>query len=277
MASVPTRRTPDIEPTKVRPAAGDGRRELVRLDPGTVARITLDHPPLNILTIPMLDELAEAVRGADAHPDTKVLLLRGAGKAFCAGVDVSAHTADRVDSMIDAFARVVEALRGCVHPVVAAVDGAALGGGCEILLACDVVLAAESAPLGQPEIRLGVFPPAAAALLPRLVGRRRALDLILTGRTVPAGDPAARGIVTRVYPDDRFGPAVEEYLDRLAALSRPVLALAKRVVVEGLDRPVGDALHHADELYLDELMELRDPHEGLAAFMEKRDPVWSDT
>lgn len=252
-------------------------RQFVRLDPGPVARLTLDRPPVNVLNIPMLDELCDAVTEASTDLATKVLVLEGAGKAFCAGVDVRDHTADRVESMLEAFARAIAALRASPAPVVAAIHGAALGGGCELALACDIVLARADATLGQPEIRLGVFPPAAAALLPRVVGRQQALDLLLTGRTVHADEALRLGLVTRVLPRNDFAGAVDSYTALLAAHSRPVLALTKRAVVENLERPLADALHTADDLYLSDLMALRDPHEGLAAFMEKRDPVWKDS
>jgi cyclohexa-1,5-dienecarbonyl-CoA hydratase len=248
---------------------------LVRIDPGPVARLTLDRPPVNVLDIATLDELTAAVAAAAGDPATRVIVLGGAGKAFCAGVDVKDHTADRVGPMIHAFARAIEAVRAAPVPVVAAVHGAALGGGCELALACDIVLARDDVRLGQPEIRLGVFPPAAAALLPRLVGRQRAMDLLLTGRTIQAAEALRIGLVARILPEDGFHVSVDQYAASLAAHSRPVLALTKRAVTEGLDRPLADALHSADQLYLEELMAFHDPHEGLAAFMEKRDPVWS--
>lgn len=247
----------------------------VHLDPGPVARITLDRPPLNILHTAMLEELAAAAAAAAAAPETRVVLVAGEGKAFCAGVDVADHTADRVEAMIHAFTGAIRALRAVPVPVVAAVHGPALGGGCELALACDLVLAREDARLGQPEIRLGVFPPAAAALLPRLIGRQRALDLLLTGRSVTAEEALRIGLVARVIGADGFDDAALEFAGQLAALSRPVLALTKRAALEGLDRPVDDALDAADQLYLSDLMALHDAHEGLAAFMEKREPVWT--
>jgi cyclohexa-1,5-dienecarbonyl-CoA hydratase len=251
-------------------------RQFVRLEPGSVARVTLDRPPVNVLNVAMLDELSDAVAEASSDLATKVLLLGGAGKAFCAGVDVHDHTADRVEAMIEAFARAIDAVRSSPVPVVAAIHGATLGGGCELALACDIVLARDDAKLGQPEIRLGVFPPVAAALLPRLVGRSRALELLLTGRSVAADEALRLGLVARVLPLEGFGEAVDGYTALLAGHSRPVLALTKRAVAENLERPLVDALRAADQLYLADLMVLHDAHEGLAAFMEKRDPVWKD-
>ena len=159
-------------------------------------------------------------------------------------------------------------------PVVAAVNGAALGGGCELVLAADVVFARAGAKMGQPEILLGVFPPVAAALLPRLIGRQRAMDLILSGRTLKAEEALAIGLVSRVIPPEHFAAEVDEYVTGLASLSRPVLRLAKATARECLELSPQKAVHRAEKRYLRELMALEDPHEGLAAFLEKRSPVW---
>lgn len=241
-----------------------------------VMRLVFDRPPVNVLNIEMLREAREAVARVAADPEAKLLLLRGAGKAFCAGVDVADHTPDRVDDMIDEFHGLLLELLELEVPVVAAVNGAALGGGCEVVLAADIVLARAGATFGQPEIRLGVFPPVAAALLPRLVGRQRALDLILSGRVVETAEARELGLVSRVFPADEFAGRVEEYVETLAGHSRPVLRLTKRAVLEGMELPLREALRREEDLYLDELMGLQDPHEGLAAFMEKREPVWRD-
>lgn len=251
--------------------------EFLRLErDGGVRTLILDRPPLNVLHIPMLRELDAAIAALAEDDATKLLVLTGAGKAFCAGVDVSDHTADRVHEMLDVFHAAIRHLLELRFPVVAAVNGAALGGGCELLLACDIVLAREGAKLGQPEIRLGSLPPVAAVLLPRLIGRQRALDLVLTGRMIRAEEAREMGLVTRVLASDAFEAEVSEYVQGLASLSRPVLRLAKQAVLEGLVLPFEQALQRTEQIYLDELMELRDAHEGLAAFMEKREPVWND-
>lgn len=252
--------------------------EFLRLErPGDgVARLVLNRPPLNVLHIPMLQELDEVLTELAADPELKLLVMTGEGKAFCVGVDVADHTADRVELMIEAFHGVIRKLLLLEVPVVAAVNGAALGGGCELLLACDLVIASEKAKLGQPEIRLGVFPPVAAALMPRLIGRQRALDLVLTGRVIGAAEAREMGLVGRVVPVEGFDEAIAEYVGSLSSLSRPVLRLTKRTVVEGMAESLWDAFDRAEKRYLHELMELEDAHEGLAAFLEKREPVWRD-
>lgn len=237
-------------------------------------RIVLDRPPLNVLDVGALEELERILEDVAASRETRVVCLTGAGKAFCAGVSVEDHLPGRCDDAIRTFGRVVRRLLELPAPVVAAVNGPALGGGCELAAACDLVLAREGARLGQPEIRLGVFPPAACALLPRQIGRQRALDLVLTGRTLEVEDAFAVGLVQRVFPAEEYEASVESFLDRLAGLSGPVLRLAKRAARAGAERPAEEALEEAERLYLERLMELDDPVEGLEAFLEKREPAW---
>lgn len=253
------------------------RYEHVRLEQGAgLALLTLDRPPLNVLDLPALRELRAALDEAASADGWKVLLITGAGRAFCAGVDVADHTADRIGETLPLFHEVVRRIWGLEMPVIAAVNGAALGGGCELALACDLVLAREDARIGQPEIRLGVFPPVAAALLPGRIGPQRAAELVLTGRTLSATEAREWGLVTEVLPADGFAHEVERAVSGLTALSRPALRLAKRALRAGLELPFDAALERAEALYLGELMRCEDPHEGLAAFLEKRRPVWKD-
>jgi cyclohexa-1,5-dienecarbonyl-CoA hydratase len=206
----------------------------------------------------------------------RVVAIAGEGRAFCAGVDVADHSADRVGAMIERFHGAIRDVIALEQPVVALVHGAALGGGCELALACDIVLARDDATLGQPEVKLGVFPPVAAALLPRLVGRQRALELVLSGRTLRAEAARAMGLVSDVVASDRWQAETDDRLQRMAALSGSALRLAKRAVTGGLDLPFAAALSLAEDLYLRELMATADAREGIAAFLEKRTPVWQE-
>lgn len=251
--------------------------EFVRLERRDgVVRVVLDRPPVNVLHLAALRELAGVLEELEADEAVKVLVVTGAGRAFCAGVDVADHTAERVGEMLPAFHGVVRRLLRLAFPVVAAVNGAALGGGCELVLACDIVLAKEDARLGQPEIQLAAYPPAAAVLLPRRIGVQRAMELVLTGRTLAAEEARSLGLVNHVFSAERFEEEVDAYVGRLAGLSKPALRVAKRAVLAALELDVDAALDRAEALYLDELMAYRDPHEGVAAFLEKRKPVWRD-
>lgn len=255
-------------------ASAVGYRHLRLVQDEGLRVLTLDRPPLNVANIDMLGEIARALTDIASDEAAAVLLITGAGKAFCAGVDVADHEADRVEEMIGVLHRTLGAIMALEIPVIAALNGATLGGGLELALACDVVLARSGAKLGQPEIQLGVFPPFAAAVLPRLIGRGAALDLCLTGRTLSAEDGRALGIVQHVFGPTNFETHAEEYARAMARLSAPVLRLTKRAIDDGLDESLDGAVEAAERLYLDDLMRLDDAHEGLAAFLEKRPPVW---
>jgi cyclohexa-1,5-dienecarbonyl-CoA hydratase len=242
---------------------------------GALARIELDRPPLNVLDIATIEALEAVLTDLTGDRTIKVVALSGAGKAFCAGADVADHAADCVERMLGAFHSAIRRLIALDVPTIALVHGAALGGGAELALACDIVLARADLRLGQPEIRLGVFPPVAAALLPRLVGRQRALDLVLSGRELGAEEAHALGLVSHVYAGERFHEQTSVYLDHLTQLSGSSLRLAKRAVTIGLDACFDVALTRAESLYLDDLMKTPDANEGIAAFLGKRQPVWA--
>jgi cyclohexa-1,5-dienecarbonyl-CoA hydratase len=242
-----------------------------------VARLVLRRPPLNVLNLAMLEELDVALAQVGDDDRVKVLVLSGEGKAFCAGADVGDHLPDRVERMLSLFHSVVKRLMELPCPTVAAVHGAALGGGCELVLACDLVLARDDAAFGQPEIRLGVFPPVAAALLSRRIPRAAAYDLVLTGRSVGPDEALRLGLVSRVASAEAFEGLVRETVERLTGLSGPVLRLTKRAMREAEEAAPTDAIDGAERLYLRELMNLTDAHEGLAAFMEKRAPKWKES
>ena len=239
---------------------------------GNVARVTLNRPPLNILDIGMMEEISAAV---DAGRNASVLVFRGAGpKAFSVGAAVGDHTPERVGTMLDRFHRVFRQLYHFGGITVAAVHGHCLGGGCELAAFCDFVLATESAKFGQPEITLACFPPVAAVIFPPLMGFRRAADLILTGRTISARDAEQWGLVSRVVAEGELDRALEEFLAGMAKLSRPVIGLTKRAMLAAAGVDFEKALAQVERIYLEELMKTEDAREGIAAFLQKRTPIW---
>lgn len=241
-----------------------------------VARVTLARPPLNILTIEMMQEISTALAGIADQPSLKVLVIAGEGKAFCAGVAVEDHVGDRVKPMLEAFHEIFRHLHRLPCATVAAVRGAALGGGAELATFCDVVIATQDATVGQPEIKVGVFPPVAALHYPRRIGIARTLALLLSGEVLPAEEARRIGLVDRVVASDALADAVETQVGRFRAQSAAVLRLTKRAVLEALDVPFGQALSALEDLYRYELMTTIDAAEGLRAFVEKRKPVWRD-
>ena len=241
-----------------------------------VARLTLNKPPLNVLDIAMMREINTALEGLSDDAGVKVLVFEAAegSKAFSAGVDISEHTADMVEEMIEVFHRIFRLLDGLEAPTVAVVGGAALGGGCELALFCDMVIASERASFGQPEIQVGVFPPVAAVALPGIIGPKKALEMVLIGDRIRAPEALQLGLVNKVVPLEELRAAADEFVGKLAKLSGAVLRLTKRAVRLGSVGRFADGLAAVEELYLGPLMSTEDAHEGLAAFMEKRAPVW---
>lgn len=242
----------------------------------SVAWLTLNQPPLNILTLKMILKLADDLNTVVEQGWIKALVLRSTGKAFCAGVDVADHLPDRVEPMIREFGRLFTRLRTLPLPTIAVVQGAALGGGTELAVACDYVLAAKSARFGQPEIKLGVFPPVAAALFPQLIGYRQAVRLLFGGETITADEAAELGLITLAVADDSLEEALERLLARLRGMSAAALRMTKRAIIYGANLGVVHALSQIEDLYLHDLMATADAREGIEAFIEKRQPVWSD-
>lgn len=240
-----------------------------------LATLTINRPPFNVLDIPTVAEMNAALDCCLAATDVKLLVITGAGeKAFSAGVEVADHTPDKVDHMIEVFHGIFRRLQKMPVPTLAAVNGAALGGGMEVAIACDMIVAASGAKFGQPEIKLAVFPPIAAVLLPRLVPPVRAMELLLGGENIVADEALRIGLVNRVFAKESFAADLQAFIDPYLALSRAALVSTRRVIRETTGKPFGAALDTAENIYLKELMATDDAKEGLAAFLEKRKPVW---
>jgi cyclohexa-1,5-dienecarbonyl-CoA hydratase len=212
----------------------------------------------------MIGEMHSALARVHAAGDLKVLVIDHQGKAFSAGVSIKDHTPDKVGEMIEKFHGMFRLLNSLAVPSLALVDGMALGGGCELAVFC------------QPEIKVGVFPPVAAVLFPHLVGRNRALELLLTGDIIDAAEAKTIGLINKVIRAQSFRKKTDEFISKLTSLSGPVLRLTKRAVDRGLFTSVNDGIKTVEELYLGELMQTADAHEGLNAFLEKRKPIWKN-
>jgi cyclohexa-1,5-dienecarbonyl-CoA hydratase len=241
-----------------------------------VARITFARPPLNVLNIAMMREVGAAVEEC-AHAREVVAVVFEAAqdiRAFSAGVAVEEHGAETIYQMLQSFHDIFRALEDLAKPVVGIVDGAALGGGCELVAACDIVVASERARFGQPEIKLGVFPPVAALLLPRVIGERRARELILTGELIDAPEALRLGLVNYVVPAAQLEQKTQEMLNRLRELSAAALEMTRRALDMGRGWSLRALLEQVENLYLNELMKTEDAQEGVRAFMEKRKPAW---
>jgi cyclohexa-1,5-dienecarbonyl-CoA hydratase len=240
-----------------------------------LAVLTLCREPLNVLNIAMMKEMNQALDSLMGR-DVKVLLIKGEGKAFSAGVDVGEHLGDQVREMIEVFHGIFRRMDALGAVSVAAVQGAALGGGCELAAYCDLVLASAKAKFGQPEIQVGVFPPIAALIFPRQLGYKKALELILTGDIIGAEQALAMGLVNQVTAPEELDGAVDKLAGKLMNLSGLVLRITRKAVLGGLMDDAAGGLEYIEKVYLDEMMTTHDAEEGLRAFLEKRKPEWKE-
>lgn len=239
--------------------------------------LTLDKPPYNVLDIVMMEELNNALDEAAKDASAKVLMITAKGeKVFSAGVDVLDHTPDKVVQMIDVFHGILKRLMVFPLPTVAALNGSAMGGGCELAIACDMAIATEETKLGQPEIKLGVFPPIAAILMPKVMPLARAMELLLGGNLIDAQEAKSLGLLNRVFPRATFEQDARAFVEQFLVQSRVALMYTKRAIREASGKPFFEALFWVEQTYLKELMSTDDAIEGLNSFMEKRKPVWKN-
>ena len=257
------------------PTAIKFKRLAVDIQP-PVASITLSNPPLNVIDIAMMEELVGALAEIETQNEISVIVLRGAGKGFSAGVDVAAHAPEEVRAMLEKFHAVIRALVATRKVTIVAVAGHCLGGGAELAIVCDLVYTTDDATWGFPEIQLGCFPPVAATALASLIGQKRAADLVLTGRTI-AGEEASRiGLANEAVPRNQLATVVDERKNRLTALSPAALAITKKAVYAWDSMHFDKGLGRAEKIYFEELMNTEDVQEGIRAFLEKRKPQWKN-
>ena len=245
---------------------------------GRVALITLNRPEaLNALSTPLIDELVAAIAAFDSDDGVGAIVITGSEKAFAAGADikemasltfVEAYLRDQAA----AIARVGEARK----PTIAAVAGYCLGGGCELALATDIIVAADTAKFGQPEITLGIIPGMGGTQrLPRAIGKAKAMEMILTGRMIDAAEAERIGLVARVVPAAELMPSALALAETIAAKSLQATMLAKEAVNRAYEMPLGEGLRFERRL-LQALFASDDQKEGMAAFAEKRPPKFSN-
>jgi len=242
-----------------------------------IVAITLNHPPLNVIDIEMMEQLASTLADAEARDEIAVIVLNGSDRSFSVGVDVAAHTPEKVSEMLTKFHTVIRAVVGSRKIIVAAVRGHCLGGGAELAMVCDLVYTTDDATWGFPEIRLGCFPPVAAAALAALVGQKRAAELVLTGRSISGAEAGKIGLANRAVAEVQLAGAIEETVQHLTALSPTVLNVTKKAMYTWDALHFDQGLANAEKVYLEELLKISDMQEGIDAFLEKRKPVWEGT
>ncbi len=242
---------------------------------GPAARLVINRPPLNILDLASLPELRRALSAALNDPGVRLVEFTGTGdKAFCAGTDIRDHTPERAPEMLKEFHGLVREVLGARCPTVAIVRGHCLGGGMELALSCDFILASSTARFAQPEIKVGAIPPVAAILLPRLIPEKKALEMILTGEPITGEEALRLGLVNRAVPDAALEERAQEFSGQLLAQSPAILTLARKTARLESRQAFEAALRETERIYLEELIHTEDATEGIQAFLEKRPPKW---
>ena len=240
-----------------------------------VAKISVNRPPLNILNTETLLELTMALETARTDPSVSIVIITGIGnRAFSAGVDIRDHLPEKVASTLNVFNKVFYALQHLDKPVIAVVNGVALGGGCELAMGCDMIIASDNAKFGQPEITVGAIPPVAIVLLPKLVGSAKAFELILTGNVITAAEAERIGLINEVVPQEKLEDATKELIAKLREKSPIVLKLTRMSLRQMIDEDFKKKLESVTDMYINLLMRTEDAVEGLTAFLEKREPQW---
>ncbi|MCP4691313.1 MAG: enoyl-CoA hydratase/isomerase family protein [Desulfobacterales bacterium] len=239
-----------------------------------VCRLTFDRPKHNVFNIDMMNQLNAELDNLIADEDLKCLVLLGEGRSWCAGVEVGDHKPEMVDDMIAVFNGLLERLHRIDVPTIAAVHGACLGGGMEAAIACDIVVAGKSASFGQPEIKLGFFPPYAAIRLPELVGPAKAVEICTTGKIYRAEEARSMGFVAYAVEDDKLTETVDKLVKNIKGSSPLIIRLNKRAVKKHLGMNFEDAMAGVSDYILNTLMRTEDTLEGIKSFEEKRRPEW---
>jgi cyclohexa-1,5-dienecarbonyl-CoA hydratase len=250
---------------------GGYSRITVELQP-PAARVLLNNPPLNVIDIPMMDELRAALEQIETRAEISTIVFAGSERAFSGGVDIAAHTPAKVREMLTAFHSVIRSVVDNSKLTIASVRRHCLGGGAELALVCDVVYASPDSVWGFPEIKLACYAPVASVALFAIVGQKLAAELLLTGRTLSGPEALAAGLVNGLADDPET--LVTECVQRMSQLSPVALALAKKAFYAWDSIHFDKGLLRAEQIYHDELMKTADAQEGIAAFLERRRPKW---
>jgi cyclohexa-1,5-dienecarbonyl-CoA hydratase len=243
---------------------------------GSVARLTLDRPEHNLLNERMLNELTAGINKLGDIREIKLIVIDSATKSFCGGIELGEYTPRRVFQLLDAFHNAFAAMMDTAKPVLVVINGPAFGGGSELAALADLVVATPRARFAQPEIKLGVFPPLSAVILPYILGPKVALELVLTGETMTAERAFELGLVNRLVPENQLDKTVNDLIAKVTAQSGPVLTMAKKAILGSMGLSLREGVRNSMKIFLNELSDLEDSQEGLRALVEKRAPKWKN-
>ncbi len=246
---------------------------------GRVGIITLNRlDALNALSDGLMQDLGKVLEVCETDPKIHCMILMGSEKVFAAGADIKEiQNKTFLDAYLEDFiTKTWEKIRACRKPIIAAVSGYALGGGCEMAMMCDFIIASKSAKFAQPEVTLGTIPGAGGTQrLPRAVGKSKAMDLCLTGRLMDAPEAERAGLVSRIVPDAQLKEEALKVAQKIASYSLPIVMMIKEAVARSFEMPLSEGLKFERRLF-QSTFALEDQKEGMKAFVEKRAPVFKD-
>jgi len=241
------------------------------------ARLTLNRPPLNVINIEMLKEINKVLKKALDMGEIKLLVIDAKGQAFSAGLDIKDHRPGKIESLITLFHRMFFILKDFKVPVMSVVNGTgAFGGGCELAVFCDIVIASENAKFVQPEMKVGVIPPIAAITYPRIIGTHATYEMLFTGKEYKAPQASRMGLISKAIADDKLDAEVNRVIKKITSNSLIITKLLKQSIEKARYMNFDDALKESEKTYTKSLMRTSDMREGLDAFLEKRKPVWKN-
>lgn len=241
-----------------------------------VARVVLDRPKHNVFNIDMMRELTQLLADLNTDVDLKCVVITAQGPSWCAGVEVADHKPELAPEMIEVFDALLKQIHALEVPSIAAVHGACLGGGMEVAIACDMIVASKAAIFGQPEIKLGFLPPYAAVRLPHLVGPSKAIEICTTGRRYSAEAAYAMGLIAELLEADAFDEGLARLVKELHHNSPLIIRLNKKAVNQHLGMDIHSAMDSVGDVFLNQLMKTEDTLEGIKSFEEKRRPEWKN-
>jgi cyclohexa-1,5-dienecarbonyl-CoA hydratase len=237
--------------------------------------ISLRRAPVNVLHVPMIDEILAVVEKAEADGEVRAVMITGHGlRVFSAGVEVLDHSRERIQETFDHFGRLLTRLQAYSLPTVAALNGPCIGGGVELALACDMIIATSSARIAQPEVNLASVAFPGILMLQHRIPPNLLIELMASGEPIQAADAHRIGLVNRIVEADDFEKSSREFMTQFTGKSRPVLQFLKRAIIEARGKTLESGLLKLSRMYVDELLILEDADEGIIAFAQRRTPVW---
>lgn len=242
-----------------------------------IATITLDKAPLNILNVEDLIFLKENLISLSNDKSIKIIIFNSASKIFSAGVDITDHTLEKTKQMLKAFHELFLIMYDLEIPTLSVVRGGCYGGGAELALFCDFVIASENAHFTHSEINLGCFPPVSLVLFPYLISNKKALEIILTGNKINAETALDIGLINYIFNEDLLEKEVNNFIKKITQNSRSVNSLTLKAFKNINTKDFKVKLNQAEKIYLDELLKLEDYKEGIESFIDKRKPEWKNS